>query len=78
MDLSAFNTVVHIDDEAIPCRSRASRDGDGSKSADWRGYRIPIVPELKHITVGGAIAGIGIESDSLGIGSTRPWWNVIC
>lgn len=33
------------------------------------GYRIPIVPELKHITVGGAIAGVGIES-----GSARHGW----
>ena len=33
------------------------------------GYRLPIVPELKHITVGGAISGVGIES-----GSFRHGW----
>ena len=48
------------------------------RALDWRGYRIPIVPELKHITVGGAIAGIGIGAARFGTGgSTRPWSNVI-
>ena len=69
VDLSAFNTVVHIDDEArlVQVEGLATME-TVVRALDWRGYRIPIVPELKHITVGGAIAGIGIESGSFRYG----------
>ena len=69
VDLSAFNNVVHIDDEArlVQVEGLATME-TVVRALDWRGYRIPIVPELKHITVGGAIAGIGIESGSFRYG----------
>ena len=37
---------------------------DFSKAAIAHGYVPPVVPELKTITIGGAIVGIGIESSS--------------
>lgn len=65
VDLSAFNNVVNIDTQATLVQVEGLATMETVVNAlDGKGFRIPIVPELKHITVGGAIAGIGIESGS--------------
>jgi len=63
IDLSAFNHVLNVD------RERQTLDVEGLATFESvvdctlpAGLVPLITPELKHITVGGAIVGIGIES----------------
>lgn len=63
IDLSAFNEVIHIDRE---CRTV---EAEGLTTFETlvrhtlaAGFLPTVSPELKHITVGGAVVGIGIES----------------
>lgn len=73
VDLSGFDGVIGVDADA-PGGPVAHVEGLATMETvvavlEPLGYRLPIVPELKHITVGGAISGVGIES-----GSFRHGW----
>ena len=72
VDLTAFDGVIGV--EAAAGGTVAHVEGMATMETvvaylEPRGFRLPIVPELKHITVGGAISGVGIES-----GSFRHGW----
>ena len=73
VDLSAFDGVIGLD-SGFAGGAVVHVEGLATMETmvaflDPLGWRVPIVPELKHITVGGAIAGVGIES-----GSARHGW----
>ena len=73
VDLSGFDGVIGVDADA-PGGPVAHVEGLATMETvvaflEPLGYRLAIVPELKHITVGGAISGVGIES-----GSFRHGW----
>jgi len=63
ISLGAFNEVIALDREA------ATLDVEGLATFETivahslpKGFLPPVTPELKHITIGGATVGIGIES----------------
>jgi len=63
LSLGQFNEVIALDREA------RTLDVEGLTTFERivahclpRGFLLPVTPELKHITVGGATVGIGIES----------------
>ena len=67
VDLSAFNEVIGVEHRAdgpVAHIEGLATMETVAASLEPQGYRLPVVPELKHITVGGAISGIGIESGS--------------
>src|SRR5262245_50806849 len=64
IDLSGFNRVLHVDAQ------RRTLEVEGLATFEsivdhtlLHGLAPLITPELKHITIGGAIVGIGIESN---------------
>ncbi len=65
IDLRGFNEIIYIDREkqTADVGSRMTYD-DFVKATLEEGYMPAIVPELKTITVGGAVTGIGVESSS--------------
>ena len=69
VDLSAFNTVVHIDDEArlVQVEGLATME-TVVRALDWRGYRIPIVAGAQAHYGRRRDRGIGIESGSFRYG----------
>ncbi|MEW6335398.1 MAG: FAD-binding oxidoreductase [Thermodesulfobacteriota bacterium] len=65
LDVGRLCRVIEIDPE----RGTAEVEGmttfeDFTDAALSRGLRPPVVPELKTITVGGAVSGLGIEASS--------------
>ena len=69
LDLRSLNRVIEIDPE----RGTAEVEGmttfeDFTDAALSMGLRPPVVPELKTITVGGAVSGLGIEASSFRYG----------
>jgi len=69
LDVRRLNRVIEIDPE----RRIAEVEGmttfeDFTDAALSRGLRPPVVPELKTITVGGAVSGLGIEASSFRYG----------
>lgn len=65
IDVRRLNRVIEID----PVRKIAEVEGmttfeDFTDAALLKGLRPPVVPELKTITVGGAVSGLGIEASS--------------
>ena len=62
LDLSRFNRVISVNDGILDVEGLATFESVVDATMP-RGLVPLITPELKHITVGGAIVGIGIESD---------------
>jgi FAD/FMN-containing dehydrogenase len=64
LDLSAFDHVLSLDARAATLEVEGLATFERIVDATLpHGLVPPITPELKHITVGGAIVGIGIESN---------------
>lgn len=82
LDVRRFNRVIEIDPE----RGIAEVEGmttfeDFTDAALSKGLRPPVVPELKTITVGGAVSGLGIEASSFRYGlvhETVEEMDVLC
>ena len=69
LDVRRLRRVIEIDPE----RRIAEVEGmitfeDFTDAALSRGLRPPVVPELKTITIGGAVSGVGIEASSFRYG----------
>ena len=69
LDVRRLNRVIEID----PQRRIAEVEGmttfeDFTDAALSKGLRPPVVPELKTITIGGAVSGLGIEASSFRYG----------
>ena len=69
LDVRRLNRVIEIDPE----RQIAEVEGmttfeDFTDAALSKGLRPPVVPELKTITIGGAVSGLGIEASSFRYG----------
>ena len=62
LDLSRFNRVLSVKDGILDVEGLATFESVVDHTLP-HGLAPLITPELKHITVGGAIVGIGIESD---------------
>jgi FAD/FMN-containing dehydrogenase len=66
LDVSAFSRVVHVDPGARTAVVGGMTTYEELADATLRHGLIPlVVPQLKTITLGGAVAGLGIESTSL-------------
>ncbi|HEX9030227.1 MAG TPA: FAD-binding oxidoreductase [Streptosporangiaceae bacterium] len=66
LDVSAFSGVLHIDQEARTAVVGGMTTYEDLADATLRHGLIPlVVPQLKTITLGGAVSGLGIESTSL-------------
>ncbi|SVC34538.1 uncharacterized protein METZ01_LOCUS287392, partial [marine metagenome] len=69
LDVSAFNHVLNIDTKRNTIEVEGMTPYADVISASLRVGLMPkVVPQLKSITVGGAISGIGIESSSFRYG----------
>lgn len=65
IDLSGFCHVIHVNTEEMWCDVEASTTFETIVAETAKYNCMPlVVPELRTITVGGAIVGIGIESSS--------------
>jgi FAD/FMN-containing dehydrogenase len=65
LDVRAFNQVIHIDRTAMQVEVEAMTTYETLVAETLRYHCLPaVVPELKTITVGGALSGVGIESSS--------------
>lgn len=62
LDLSRFNRVLSVNNGILDVEGLATFESVVDRTLP-QGLVPLITPELKHITVGGAIVGIGIESD---------------
>lgn len=63
LDLSGFTDVIHVDEKARILETEGLVTYEQAVDATLAHGLLPtIAPELKHITVGGATVGIGIES----------------
>jgi FAD/FMN-containing dehydrogenase len=69
IDISSLNTIIEIDKNNLTCRAEAGVTFEQVVKETLK-YRLipPIVPELKTITLGGAIAGCSVESMSFRYG----------
>ncbi|BCA55788.1 FAD-linked oxidase [Nitrospira sp. KM1] len=69
LDLRGFNHVIRVDEAARTADVEALTTYDDLVRETLRFNLMPaVVPQLKSITIGGAIAGIGIESTSFKYG----------
>jgi FAD/FMN-containing dehydrogenase len=69
IDLSAFNQPLHLDHKAKTLDVQGLTTFEQIVEATLPYHLTPLVtPELKHITIGGAIVGIGIETNSFRYG----------
>ncbi len=69
LDLRGLDRVLHIDPETATCVAESGATFvDVVRAALPLGLVPPVVPELKGITVGGAVAGCSIESMSYRLG----------
>jgi FAD/FMN-containing dehydrogenase len=66
LDVSAFSDVVCVDPESRTARVGGMTTYEHLADATLRHGLMPlVVPQLKTITLGGAVSGLGIESSSL-------------
>lgn len=66
LDVSAFGHVLDVDPESRTARVQGMTTHEHLVDVTLRHKLIPlVVPELKTITLGGAVTGLGIESSSL-------------
>jgi FAD/FMN-containing dehydrogenase len=63
LDVRNFNEVLAIDDHALEAEGMISYE-DLVAACLAKGVMPTVVPQLKTITLGGALAGVGIESSS--------------
>src|SRR5687768_12991424 len=64
IDLSSFNHVLRVDADNKTLEVEGLTTFESIVDHTLTQGLVPLItPELKHITVGGAIVGIGIESD---------------
>ena len=69
IDLKHFNRVVHVDREAGTVEAEGMTTfADLADATLALGSMPRVVPQLKSITVGGAVAGVGIEATSFKYG----------
>lgn len=69
IDLKGFNQVVHVDREAGTVEAEGMTTfADLAEATLALGMMPRVVPQLKSITVGGAVAGVGIEATSFKYG----------
>ncbi len=69
LDMRRLNRVIEVDPEAMTAEVEGMTTFEAFVDATLpRGLRPPVVPELKTITVGGAVSGAGIESSSFRYG----------
>ena len=69
IDLKHFNRVVHVDREAGTAEAEGMTTFADLVAATLAADAMPrVVPQLKSITVGGAVAGVGIEATSFKYG----------
>ena len=69
VDLSAFTEVLRVDPEADVLEAEGLTTFETAVDATLAQARLPwVAPELKHITLGGASVGIGIESSGFRYG----------
>jgi FAD/FMN-containing dehydrogenase len=69
LDLTAFNRVIHVDPITLIAEVEGLVTYEDFVAETLKYHCLPaIVPELKSITVGGAIAGLGAESSSFKYG----------
>ena len=65
LDVSAFTSVISIDTEARVAEVGGMTTYEDLVAATLRhGLMPPVVPQLRTITLGGAVTGLGIESSS--------------
>ncbi|KJE93601.1 FAD linked oxidase domain-containing protein [Capsaspora owczarzaki ATCC 30864] len=65
LDVSSFNNVIHVDQEKMIVEVEGMTTYERLVDATLAAGVMPtVVPELKSITIGGAISGIGVESSS--------------
>jgi len=65
LDLSDFTHVLEVNTDELWCDLEASATFDTfTEGCLLHGCLPLVIPELRHITVGGAVVGIGIESSS--------------
>jgi FAD/FMN-containing dehydrogenase len=66
LDLSAFGRVLRVDPETRTAQVGGMTTYEDLADATLRHHLMPLgVPQLKTITLGGAVTGLGIESTSL-------------
>ena len=63
LDVRGFNQVLSVKDNAVEAEGMISYE-DLSRECLAHGVMPAVVPQLKTITLGGAVAGVGIESSS--------------
>lgn len=63
LDVAEFRHVLSIEGQRAEVEGMTTFE-DFADACLSRGYSPPVVPELKTITIGGAVTGIGIESAS--------------
>ena len=69
LDVRRLNRVIEVDPERRVAEVEGMTTFEAFVDATLpRGLRPPVVPELKTITVGGAVSGVGIESSSFRYG----------
>jgi len=69
LDVTGFNNVISIDEANLLAEVEGMTSFDAFTRATLKRGLLPaVVPELKSITVGGAMAGVGIESSSFKYG----------
>jgi len=69
VDVSMFNSVISIDVDTMVAEVEGMTTFEDFVSETLKkGLLPPIVPQLKTITIGGAISGVGIESTSFRLG----------
>ena len=69
LDVSAFSRVLHVDPAARTAVVGGMTTYEDLADATLRHGLMPfVVPQLKTITLGGAVTGLGIESTSLRLG----------
>lgn len=69
IDVSDFNKVISIDEKNLLAEVEGMTSFDDfTKETLKHGFLPAVVPELKSITIGGAMAGIAIESSSFKYG----------
>jgi FAD/FMN-containing dehydrogenase len=65
IDLGHFNAVVNVDRDAALVEAEGMTTFVDLADATLRAHAMPaVVPQLKSITLGGAVAGVGIEATS--------------
>jgi FAD/FMN-containing dehydrogenase len=69
IDVRPFNQVIYVDEQAMLVDVEGMTTYDDFTKATLKKNVLPtVVPELKSITIGGALSGIGIESSSFHYG----------